>query len=123
VNRQKGSGTRVLLDHHLNQLKIPPSKIEGYDKEVYTHFEVGLSILSKEADVGIATIAVAKLLGLPFIPIAKESFDMILEQKTFFHKGIQTFIEVLNSKEFRQRVEPIGAYDFKDSGKIVYSTN
>jgi putative molybdopterin biosynthesis protein len=123
VNRQKGSGTRVLLDHHLKQLKIPPSKLEGYDKEVYTHFEVGLSILSKEADVGIATIAVAKLLGLPFIPIAKESFDMILEQKTFFHKGIQTFIEVLNSKEFRQRVEPIGAYDFKDSGKILYSTN
>ena len=123
VNRQKGSGTRVLLDHHLKQLKIPPSKIEGYEKEVYTHFEVGLSILSKEADVGIATIAVAKLLGLPFIPIAKESFDMILEQKTFFRKAIQTFIEVLNSKEFRQRVEPIGAYDFKDSGKIVYSTN
>jgi excisionase family DNA binding protein len=123
VNRQKGSGTRVLLDHHLKQLKIPPSKIEGYEKEVYTHFEVGLSILSKEADVGIATIAVAKLLGLPFVPIAKESFDMILEQKTFFHKGIQTFIEVLNSKEFRQRVEPIGAYDFKDSGKIIYSTN
>lgn len=123
VNRQKGSGTRVLLDHHLKQLKIPPSKIEGYDREVYTHFEVGLSILSKEADVGIATIAVAKLLGLPFVPIANESFDMILEQKTFFHKAIQTFIEVLNSKEFRQRVEPIGAYDFKDSGKIVYSTN
>jgi putative molybdopterin biosynthesis protein len=123
VNRQKGSGTRVLLDHHLKQLKIPPSKIEGYEREVYTHFEVGLSILSKEADAGIATIGVAKLLGLPFIPIAKESFDMILEQNTFFHKGIQTFIEVLNSKEFRQRVEPIGAYDFKDSGKIVYSTN
>lgn len=123
VNRQKGSGTRVLLDYHFKQLKIPPSKIEGYDREVYTHFEVGLSILSKEADVGIATIAVAKLLGLPFIPIAKESFDMILEQKTFFRKAIQTFIEVLNSKEFRQRVEPIGAYDFKDSGKIVHSTN
>jgi excisionase family DNA binding protein len=123
VNRQKGSGTRVLLDHQLKQLKILPSKIEGYDKEVYTHFEVGLSILSKEADVGIATIAVARLLGLPFIPIAKESFDMILEQKTFFRKEIQAFIEVLNSKEFRQRVEPIGAYDFKDSGKIVYSTN
>jgi putative molybdopterin biosynthesis protein len=123
VNRQKGSGTRVLLDHHLKQLKIASSRIEGYDREVYTHFEVGLSILSKEADVGIATIAVAKLLGLPFIPIAKESFDMILGKNTFFHKGIQAFIETLNSKEFRQRVEAIGAYDFKDSGKIVYSTN
>jgi putative molybdopterin biosynthesis protein len=123
INRQKGSGTRVLLDHHLKQAKIPSSKIEGYDKEVYTHFEVGLSILSKEANAGIATIAIAKLLGLPFIPIAQESFDMILEQKTFFHKGIQAFIEVLNSREFRQKVEPLGAYDFKDSGKIVYSAN
>jgi excisionase family DNA binding protein len=123
VNRQKGSGTRVLLDYHLKQLKIPPSKIEGYDREVYTHFEVGLSILSKESDVGIATIAVAKLLGLPFVSIANESFDMILKKNTFFHKGIQAFIETLNSKEFRQRVEPIGAYDFKDSGKIVHSTN
>jgi excisionase family DNA binding protein len=123
VNRQKGSGTRVLLDHHLKELKIPSTKIKGYDREVYTHFEVGLSILSKEADVGIATIAIAKLLGLPFVPIANESFDMILEKNTFFHKGIQAFIETLNSKEFRQRVEPIGAYDFKDSGKILYSTN
>jgi excisionase family DNA binding protein len=123
VNRQKGSGTRVLLDHHLKELKIPAAKIKGYEREVYTHFEVGLSILSKEADVGIATVAVAKLLGLPFVPIANESFDMILEQNTFFHKGIQAFIETLNSKEFRQRVEPIGAYDFKDSGKILYSTN
>ena len=123
VNRQKGSGTRVLLDHHLKEMKIPASKIEGYEKEVYTHFEVGLSILSKEADVGIATVAVGKLLGLPFIPVAKERFDMILEQNTFFHKAIQAFIEVLNSKEFRHRVEPIGAYDFRDSGKILYSTN
>jgi putative molybdopterin biosynthesis protein len=123
VNRQKGSGTRVLLDHHLKQLKIPPSKIEGYEREVYTHFEVGLSVLSGEADAGIATIAVAKLLGLPFIPIARESFDMILDQKTFFHKGIQAFLEILNSKPFRQRVERIGAYDFKDSGKILYSAN
>ena len=123
VNRQKGSGTRVLLDHHLQELQISSAKIKGYEREVYTHFEVGLSILSKEADVGIATIAVAKLLGLPFIPIAKESFDMILRKNTFFHKGIQAFIETLNSKEFRQRVEAIGAYDFKDSGKILYSTN
>jgi putative molybdopterin biosynthesis protein len=123
VNRQKGSGTRVLLDHHLTQAKIPPAEIQGYDREVYTHFEVGLSILSNEANAGVATTSVAKLLGLPFISIAKESFDMILEQKTFFHKGIQAFIEVLNSRQFRQRVESIGSYDFKDSGKVLYSTN
>ena len=123
VNRQKGSGTRVLLDHHLKQLKILSSGIRGYEQEVFTHFEVGLSILSGDADAGIATIVVAKLLGLPFIPIARESFDMILDQRTFFHKGIQAFIETLNSRGFRQRVERIGAYDFKDSGKILYSAN
>ncbi len=121
INRQKGSGTRVLLDYHLKKLQIAPSKIKGYEREVYTHFEVGLSILSKEADVGIATIAVSKLLGLPFIPITQESFDMILDQTTFFEKGIQAFIEILNSQEFRNRVERLGSYDFKNSGKVLYS--
>ncbi|MEW5909489.1 MAG: helix-turn-helix transcriptional regulator [Thermodesulfobacteriota bacterium] len=123
INRQKGSGTRVLLDHHLKELKLPSSEIKGYDREVFTHFEVGLSILAGEADAGVATIVVAKLLGLDFIPIAKERFDMILDQKIFFHKGIQAFIETLNSKGFRERVERIGAYEFRDSGKILYSSN
>ncbi len=123
INRQKGSGTRVLLDYHLKQLPISPSKIDGYEREVYTHFEVGLSVLSKEADVGIATIAVSKLLGLSFVPITHESFDMILDQSTFFQKGIQAFIEILSSLEFRNRVERLGSYDFKNSGKILYSKN
>jgi excisionase family DNA binding protein len=123
INRQKGSGTRILLDHHLKRLKIPASKIQGYEKEVYTHFEVGLSVFSKESDVGIGTIAISKFLGLPFIPITKERFDMILDQSTFFEKGIQAFIEILNSQEFRNRVERLGSYDFKNSGKILYSRN
>ena len=121
INRQKGSGTRVLLDHHLKKFQISSSKINGYEKEVYTHFEVGLSILSKEADVGVATIAISKLLGLPFIPITQESFDMILDQSTFFEKGIQAFIEILISQEFRNRVQRLGTYNFKNSGKVLYS--
>jgi len=119
INRQKGSGTRVLLDHHLKGLRIPASKIQGYEEEVNTHFEVGLSILSKEADAGIGTIAISKLLGLSFIPITQESFDMILDQSTFFDKGIQAFIEILNSQGFRSRVEGLGSYSFKNSGKIL----
>jgi len=107
----------------MKRFQIPTSKIQGYEREVYTHFEVGLSILSKEADVGIATIAVSKLLGLPFIPITQENFDMILDQSTFFEKGIQAFIEILISQEFRSRVERLGSYDFKNSGKILYSKN
>ena len=123
INRQKGSGTRVLLDYHLKRMRIAHSDIEGYDREVYTHFEMGLAILSKEADVGIATVAISKLLGLHFIPITRESFDMILDQPTFFEKGIQAFIEILNSKEFRSQVDRLGSYDFKNSGKILFSKN
>jgi len=121
INRQKGSGTRVLLDHHLKRLKISSSQIEGYEKEVYTHLEMGLAVLSKEADVGIATSAISKLLNLHFIPITRESFDMILDQSTFFEKGIQAFIEILNSKQFRTQIDRLGSYDFKNSGKILYS--
>jgi len=122
VNRQEGSGTRVLLDYNLKKLQIPSSLIKGYENEVYTHFEVGLSILSREADVGIATIAISKLLGLSFVPITQERFDMVLDQPTFFDQKIQAFIEVLNSPDFRRRVEPISNYDFKNSGKIIYAS-
>jgi excisionase family DNA binding protein len=121
INRQKGSGTRVLLDYHIDKLGISPRAIRGYDREVYTHFEVGFAVLSKEADAGIATAAVAKLLGLSFTPVTSENFDMILNQSTFFDKGVQAFIELLKSEEFRKSVEKLGGYDFKDSGKIMYS--
>jgi putative molybdopterin biosynthesis protein len=121
INRQKGAGTRVLLDYYLKKLRIKSSEIKGYENEVYTHLEVGISILSKEADVGIATVAVSKFFGLSFIPITTESFDMILDQATFFEKGVQTMVEVLNSDEFRKRINKLGNYDFKNSGKILYS--
>jgi putative molybdopterin biosynthesis protein len=121
VNRQAGSGTRILLDHHIGRLGIPSTDIEGYDKEVYTHVEVGLSILSGEADAGIATVAVSRLMGLHFIPVTRENFDMALGQSTYFSKGIQALMEVLRSPGFRERFERLGGYGFEDAGKILYS--
>ena len=121
VNRQIGSGTRLLLDYHLQKLGIAPDQIDGYEKEVYTHFEVGLSIIAGEAQVGIASAAIGKLLGLAFKPITSECFDMILDQSTFFQSGVQSFIETLKTEEFRNRVEKIGGYDFRDSGKILHT--
>ena len=121
VNRQAGSGTRILLDHHIGRLGIPSTDIEGYDKEVYTHVEVGLSILSGEADAGIATVAVSRLMGLHFIPVTRENFDMVLGQSTYFSNGIQALMEVLRSPGFRERFERLGGYGFEDAGKILYS--
>jgi putative molybdopterin biosynthesis protein len=106
----------------MDNMGISSRNISGYDMEVFTHFEVGLAVLSKEADAGIATAPVAKLLGLSFVPITRENFDMILEQSTFFTKGVQALMEVLKSRDFRRRVEKLGGYDFKDSGKVLYST-
>jgi excisionase family DNA binding protein len=122
INRQKGSGTRLLIDQRLIDLGISPLKIEGYDNEVNTHLEVGLSILGKTANVGIATMAASKFLSLYFIPITKERFDMILSQETFFHRGVQALIRLLHSEEFRHKVEKIGGYDLKDSGRVIYSS-
>jgi len=122
VNRQEGSGTRVLLDYHLKNTGIPSDAINGYDREVYTHVEVGLSILSGEADAGIATVAVSRLMGLHFIPVTQENFDMVLGQSTYFNKGIQALVEDLRSRGFRERFERLGGYGFEDSGKILFST-
>jgi putative molybdopterin biosynthesis protein len=121
INRQQGSGTRQLLDYHLQQLGIVPATITGYENEVYTHLEVGLAILSGEAQVGIASAAVAKLLGLAFKPITSESFDMIMDQSTYFQSGLQAFMETLKSNAFKCRVEKIGGYDFNNSGNIVHT--
>lgn len=122
INRQKGAGTRIFIDHCLEKENIDPGKIKGYKKEVFTHFEVGLAILSGDANAGIGTVAIAKLLGLPFTPLVKESFDMVLTQEMFFDKGIQAFIDTLTSDEFRNKISPLGNYDFNDSGKIIYSS-
>ena len=106
---------------YLEKAGIPTARIVGYDREVFTHIEVGLAILSGEADAGIATAAVSSLLGLDFIPITKERFDMVLDQSVFFQKGVQALMETLGGEEFRKRVESLGSYDFRSSGKILYS--
>ncbi|PKN72644.1 MAG: DNA-binding protein [Deltaproteobacteria bacterium HGW-Deltaproteobacteria-10] len=121
VNRQKGSGIRVLLDQELKERGIICTDISGYDTEVYTHFEVGLCLISGEADTGIASAAVARILDLDFHPLVDERFDMILEKNTFFQPAVQAFIETLQSEKFKNRVEKIGNYDFTHAGKILYS--
>lgn len=122
INRQKGSGIRLFLDYNLKKNGIDAATITGYENEVYTHFEIGLSILSGKADAGISSVAISKLMGIPFVPLARESFDMVVGKDTFFEKGIQAFIETLQTKKFRKTVEPLGDYSFADSGKILYST-
>ncbi len=120
VNRQAGAGTRLLLDYHLGRAGISPERINGYDREFFTHLEVGLAVLAGEVDTGIATAALSTLLDLDFVPITRERFDMICGQTTFLQKGVQALMAVLVSEVFRQRVAKMKSYDFKDSGRILH---
>ncbi len=122
INRQPGAGTRVFLDQQLKAAGIDSGAIEGYENEVNTHMEVGLAVMSGTADAGLGTVSAARMFNLPFVPLIKESFDMVLLQETFFKPAIQAFIDTVNSEETRDSVMVLGNYDFSESGKIIYSS-
>jgi putative molybdopterin biosynthesis protein len=121
VNRQAGAGTRLLLDRRLGELGIEPSSVQGYAREAATHYEVGLAVLSGEADTGLASGSVARMLGLDFIQVVQERFDLVTTKDAYFGPGVQAILEALRDADFRHRVANLGHYDFRDAGKILYA--
>ena len=119
INRQPGSGTRIYLDQELSRARLNVKKISGYDTVVSTHLEVGLGVLRGGADVGLATRTTAQWLGLEFIPLTRERFDMLVRKDRFFTRGIQVLLGIVGSREFRERVDTLGGYDVKESGRII----
>jgi excisionase family DNA binding protein len=122
VNRQPGSGTRIYLDQQLARSRVSARRIIGYDETVSTHLEVGLRVLSGRCDVGLATRTAAQLLGLGFVPLTRERFDMFVPKERFLTKAMQNVLSVVASREFRDRVGALGGYDVSESGRIVGST-
>jgi putative molybdopterin biosynthesis protein len=120
VNRQPGSGTRLYLDHVLKRLRIEPRKLDGYETAVSTHVEVGLRVLRGEADAGLATMTAARMLGLDFVPLARERFDAVISRERFFSPAIQALLSIVGSREFRARLEAMGGYDSEESGRIIH---
>jgi molybdate-binding protein len=121
INRQPGSGTRHYFDLELSRLGIRPEQINGYEETVATHLEVGLRVLRREADAGVATRTVAQLLGLEFVPLARERFDILIPQDRFFSQPVQILLDIVGSRDFRNRVEAMGGYDASESGRIIAS--
>ena len=118
VNRQRGAGTRVLLDYQLKQAEIAPEEIDGYDKEAATHMAVAALVKSGGADAGMGIYSAAHAMGLDFIPVGEEEYDFAIEKKHLELKEIQVFIEALRSPEFRQKAEEAGGYDLSRTGEI-----
>ena len=119
INRQPGSGTRIYLDQELLRFRLNGKKISGYDSIVSTHLEAGLRVLGGAADVGLATLTTAQLLGLDFIPFIRERFDLLVPKDRFFTRGIQALLGIVGSREFRARVDSLGGYDVTESGRII----
>jgi putative molybdopterin biosynthesis protein len=100
INRQPGSGTRILLDYRLNQIGLNPADIIGYQHEEFTHMAVAVAVLSGTVDAGLGIYAAAKALDLDFIPVVTEQYDLIIPQVHFESQNIQLMLETINSREF-----------------------
>ena len=118
INRQRGSGTRMLLDYQLACLKMDARRINGYEKEVGTHMTVAASIASGTVDAGMGVQAAAQALGLDFLPVAAEQYDLLMNFAPHDDR-MALIIQVLQSAEFRQEVEALGGYDLSNAGKLI----
>ncbi|HDZ62441.1 MAG TPA: molybdopterin biosynthesis protein, partial [Nitrospirae bacterium] len=121
INRQTGSGTRLLTDKYLKDLGIDPEQIKGYNSEEYTHMTVASAVLNGMADTGLGILAASRALGLDFIPVVKERYDIAIPDGFIKLEMIQKMIDIIrNDVEFRNAVTELGGYDLSESGKIVY---
>lgn len=123
ANRPLGTGTRLLFDRELHKAGIKGEKIEGYNKELHRHMDVGLEILAGHADAGPGIKPIASLLGLNFIPIRWERYDLLVRKKKFFDKGIQMFFNLLHEKSFSDLAGNLTGYDINSSGKVIFPQN
>ncbi len=119
INRQIGSGTRILLDYKLSQLNIKAADINGYQNEEFTHMAVAVSVLSGTADAGLGIYAAAKALDLDFIPVVTEQYDLVVLPEFFETDAIRMLFDIINRRDFKQRVEDLGGYSIARTGEII----
>ncbi|ADY54836.1 DNA binding domain protein, excisionase family [Syntrophobotulus glycolicus DSM 8271] len=119
VNREKGSGTRILLDEHLRILGIDSAKIKGYGNECTTHLAVASAVARGTADLGLGNEKSAgQVKDIDFIPMQTEKYELVMKKEDMNKPPFQAVLEILRSPEFRMEIEGIGGYDLKDMGKI-----
>ena len=119
VNRQKGAGTRVLLDYKLKLEGIDPAQIDGYDKEATTHMAVAALVAREDIDAGMGIESAARTMGLDFVVVGPEEYDFAIEAKSLEMPEVKAFIEVLKSEEFHKKLEEMGGYGWDNAGEVV----
>jgi len=117
VNRQRGSGTRQLLDYHLQRLDLNPARLAGYDRELHTHLAVAAAVKTGGGDTGLAILAAARALDLEFLPVAEEQYDLVVRCDLLEDPVWVEIEEIIQDPEFRARVAELGGYDLRDAGR------
>ncbi len=123
VNRPMGTGTRLLLDYELRKAKLKANKIAGYQVEKPSHMDVGLEVLTGRADAGPGIRAVSYLLGLDFLPLRWERFDLLIPKEKFFEKPVQLFMGLLHEESFKNLFPDDCGYNLDTTGKVVFPTD
>lgn len=118
VNRQKGSGTRILTDYLCKKEGINTSTVYGYDREEFTHTSVAAQIASGTADAGMGIYSAAQLYGLDFIPICIEQYDLLIPDSAWDTPMVKQLVTALKSEEFRNRLEALGGYTLENPGEV-----
>jgi len=120
VNRQAGAGTRLLTDLALRKLKIDPSQVKGYHHEEFTHMAVAAAVASGAADTGLAVLSAAQALGLDFVPVAQERYDLAIPQEHYDTPMLQALLRIVREdREFREQITAMGGYDVSGMGTII----
>lgn len=117
ANRQKGSGTRVLLDYHLRQAGLDPARIAGYEREEFTHMAVAAAVLSGAASVGLGILAAARALGLEFVTLFRERYDLAIPRRHWESELLAPLRAALADPAYRAAVEALGGYDVSAMGE------
>jgi putative molybdopterin biosynthesis protein len=120
INRQAGSGTRILLDTILKEQGVEKHLINGYEREESSHTAVGILIRESVADAGIAIHSIARIFSLDFIPLAQEDYDLLVTKEFSEDRRFKLLMELITSDEFKKRLEDMGGYDTKETGRIKY---
>ena len=119
VNRQRGSGTRVLLDYKLVAAGIDTQQVAGYEREEYTHLAVAAAVAGGRANVGLGILSAARAIGMDFIPLFDERYDLAIPEDIYDSKLLAPMLQLIQSSDFRVKVEELGGYDAGQMGEVI----
>ena len=119
INRQRGSGTRMLLDYRLKGLRMSSDDINGYGREEYTHLAVAAAVAGGSADVALGILSAARAMELDFVPLLTEQYDLVIPREHYESDLLRPLLSLIRTQEFRSEVDDLGGYDTSAMGEVV----